>query len=81
MSEDSSQALPTPQSGSEKQKGPGALSQLSQYLRREVSINHADIPIIACCLVSGLCDSVAYDNWTCFVSMQTGESITAIVAV
>jgi hypothetical protein len=43
------------------------------HLRTEISINHADIPIIACCLVSGLCDSSAYNAWTCFVSMQTGE--------
>lgn len=42
------------------------------HLKREISAQHADIPIIACCLVSGLCDSSAYNAWTCFVSMQTG---------
>jgi len=31
--------------------------------------------MIACCLVSGLCDSSAYNAWTCFVSMQTGNTI------
>jgi len=43
-------------------------------LGNEISLEHADIPIIACCLVSGLCDSSAYNAWSCFVSMQTGTS-------
>lgn len=46
-----------------------------RYLQAEISIKHADIPIIACCFVSGLCDSSAYNAWTCFVSMQTGNTI------
>jgi uncharacterized membrane protein YoaK (UPF0700 family) len=45
------------------------------YLNREIDLQHADIPIIACCLVSGLCDSSAYNAWSCFVSMQTGNTI------
>ncbi|KAE9379937.1 hypothetical protein N431DRAFT_476977 [Stipitochalara longipes BDJ] len=45
------------------------------YLSNEISLSHADIPIIACCLVSGLCDSSAYNAWSCFVSMQTGNTI------
>jgi len=48
--------------------------QFLAHLRTEISIDHADIPVIACCLVSGLCDSSAYNAWTCFVSMQTGKS-------
>jgi hypothetical protein len=47
--------------------------QSLSYLRTEISIDHADIPVIACSLVSGLCDSSAYNAWTCFVSMQTGK--------
>ncbi|PMD60948.1 uncharacterized protein K444DRAFT_527671 [Hyaloscypha bicolor E] len=45
------------------------------HLGNEISLSHADIPIIACCLVSGLCDSSAYNAWSCFVSMQTGNTI------
>lgn len=45
------------------------------HLKTEISLEHADIPIIACCFVSGLCDSSAYNAWTCFVSMQTGNTI------
>jgi hypothetical protein len=45
------------------------------HLQTEISLEHADIPIIACCFVSGICDSSAYNAWTCFVSMQTGETL------
>ena len=51
-----------------------AFQSAKSYLSNEISISHADIPIIACCLVSGLCDSSAYNAWSCFVSMQTGIS-------
>ena len=40
-----------------------------KYLKTEITLEHADIPIIACCVVSGLCDSSAYNAWSCFVSM------------
>ena len=55
------------------------LQQVLAHLRTEISIDHADIPIIACCLVSGLCDSSAYNAWTCFVSMQTGEPFPNVI--
>jgi hypothetical protein len=45
------------------------------YFQNEISLDHADVPIVLCCLVSGLCDSSAYNAWTCFVSMQTGSLI------
>ncbi len=59
-------SLPRPISGP-KAKG------YSKYLTRKVSKNHSDIPMILCCLVSGLCDSSSYNAWSCFVSMQTGD--------
>ncbi|KAH9217507.1 hypothetical protein DL95DRAFT_295180 [Leptodontidium sp. 2 PMI_412] len=40
-----------------------------------VSKDRSDIPMILCCLVSGLCDSSSYNAWSCFVSMQTGNTI------
>jgi hypothetical protein len=60
-----------------KQPGPVSRTKSAlQYLQAEISLKHADIPIIACCFVSGLCDSSAYNAWTCFVSMQTGQYST-----
>jgi len=43
-----------------------------RYFAEDVSLKNADLLIIACCFVSGLCDSSAYNSWACFVSMQTG---------
>ena len=39
----------------------------------DVNLSYADIPILACCAVSGLCDSVAFNAAGVFVSMQTGQ--------
>ncbi|KAK3337653.1 hypothetical protein B0T19DRAFT_80340 [Cercophora scortea] len=44
-------------------------------LRDDVSLHYADIPILACCVVSGLCDSVAFNATGTFASMQTGNTI------
>ncbi|GKT62881.1 DUF1275 domain protein [Colletotrichum tofieldiae] len=46
------------------------------WLRDDVNIRYTDIPVLACCLVSGLCDSVAVNAAGVFVSMQTaGEPL------
>ncbi|OHE92996.1 hypothetical protein CORC01_11719 [Colletotrichum orchidophilum] len=45
------------------------------WLRDDVSIRYTDLPVLACCLVSGLCDSVAVNAAGVFVSMQTGNTI------
>ncbi|KAH7378105.1 hypothetical protein BKA64DRAFT_728436 [Cadophora sp. MPI-SDFR-AT-0126] len=50
-------------------------SKYAAYLKAMVSKDHSDIPMILCCLVSGLCDSSSYNAWSCFVSMQTGNTI------
>ncbi|KAI1080952.1 hypothetical protein F5B20DRAFT_85028 [Whalleya microplaca] len=44
-------------------------------LREDVDKNYADIPICLCSLVSGLCDSVAFNASSVFVSMQTGNTV------
>ncbi|TDZ19967.1 hypothetical protein C8034_v000159 [Colletotrichum sidae] len=46
-----------------------------EWLRDDVNVRHTDIPVLACCLVSGLCDSVAVNAAGVFVSMQTGNTI------
>lgn len=42
-------------------------------LRDDIDPVHSDAPVIACCFVSGICDSVAFNASNVFVSMQTGE--------
>jgi hypothetical protein len=44
-------------------------------LRDNVDIAHVDLPVLACCTVSGLCDSVAFNATGTFASMQTGNTI------
>ncbi|OLN96638.1 hypothetical protein CCHL11_00897 [Colletotrichum chlorophyti] len=45
------------------------------WLRDDVNVRYTDVPVLACCLVSGLCDSVAVNAAGVFVSMQTGNTI------
>ena len=47
-------------------------TRANSHFGEEITLVHADLPMIACALVSGICDSSAYNAWTCFVSMQTG---------
>ena len=64
-----SRESPTP-NGSQKRKG------WVTGLGEDVVLSFADLPILACCAVSGLCDSVAFNAGGVFVSMQTGKSAT-----
>lgn len=57
---------PTPQT-----KTNGLLS-LATRLLDDASLSHTDIPILACCAISGICDSVAFNATGTFASMQTG---------
>ncbi|EGY21262.1 hypothetical protein VD0002_g2448 [Verticillium dahliae] len=46
-----------------------------EWLRDDVHVNHTDLPLFACCFISGLCDSVTVNASNVFVSMQTGNTI------
>ncbi|KAF4307794.1 hypothetical protein GTA08_BOTSDO03866 [Botryosphaeria dothidea] len=48
---------------------------LTRRLAAELSPDHVDIPLLACCLCSGLTDSTLYNAYSTFVSMQTGNTI------
>lgn len=65
----------SPSNASAQQKEQSHWLAILSHLKTEISLEHADIPIIVCCLVSGLCDSSAYNAWSCFVSMQTGKPV------
>lgn len=47
---------------------------LTSRLRDDINPSHSDIPVLITCFVSGLCDSVAFNASSVFVSMQTGKS-------
>ncbi|RSL38447.1 hypothetical protein CEP53_014865 [Fusarium sp. AF-6] len=41
----------------------------------EVDARWSDLPLLVCFFVAGLIDSVAFDLYSCFVNMQTGNTI------
>ncbi|KAH8886576.1 hypothetical protein GQ53DRAFT_657657 [Thozetella sp. PMI_491] len=41
----------------------------------DINPSFSDLPILACCAVSGLCDGVAFNATGTFASMQTGNTI------
>ena len=43
-----------------------------QYLAANISTRHADLPLLACCFVTGIIDAGAYNAWGTFMGMQTG---------
>lgn len=47
--------------------------RLRSRLTSEVDPKRADAILLGCFFVAGIVDSVAYNKYTCFVSMQTGE--------
>ncbi|TGO49229.1 hypothetical protein BOTNAR_0439g00120 [Botryotinia narcissicola] len=70
--------LPSPSrshNASMKESHDSLWARTKSHFSEEITLVHADLPMIACALVSGICDSSAYNAWTCFVSMQTGNTI------
>jgi hypothetical protein len=50
-------------------------SSWKAYLQEEVTAVWGDAVLIVGCFATGLLDSAVFNVWSCFVSMQTGESI------
>lgn len=67
---DSSDNSMMPQQESKAAPKPGLMTRL----REEIHPAHSDLPVLATCFVSGICDSVAFNASSVFVSMQTGKS-------
>ncbi|KAG6359220.1 hypothetical protein INS49_012741 [Diaporthe citri] len=64
-------ATPPPQRRNQRHRP----QRLRAHLASPVDLAHCDIPVVLCCLASGLCDASAFAAWGCFVSMQTGNSV------
>lgn len=54
---------------------PQAKSQIRQRLDADVDARWADLILLGCFFCSGLIDSMAFNMYACFVSMQTGQCI------
>lgn len=51
------------------------LQRLKLHLATEINTTYATIPMLACCLISGLVDSTIFNAYGTFVSMQTGNTV------
>lgn len=47
-------------------------SILARRWKQSVDPTHADLVCLVLCFLTGLCDSSAYNAWSCFLGMQTG---------
>ena len=65
----SAEAKQDPATIKQKKRQAGLLA----HLNKQVATTHADILLLACCLISGLADSTIYNAYGTFVSMQTGR--------
>ncbi|KAJ5133042.1 hypothetical protein N7448_007200 [Penicillium atrosanguineum] len=50
-------------------------STLTRGWMQNVDTTHADLVCLLLCFLTGLCDSSAYNAWSCFLGMQTGNTI------
>ena len=57
---------------------PQARSQVRQRLDADIDAKWADLILLGCFFCSGLVDSMAFNMYACFVSMQTGQWTTMI---
>ncbi|KAL8950572.1 MAG: hypothetical protein Q9222_003406 [Ikaeria aurantiellina] len=55
--------------------------QLHSYLVAPIDTHHADLPLLACCFVTGIIDAGAYNAWGTFMGMQTGNTIFLALGV
>ena len=51
---------------------PAYKSQIQQRLDAQIETKWADLILLGCFFCSGLIDSMAFNMYSCFVSMQTG---------
>lgn len=47
-------------------------STITRRWKEELNPTHADLVCLLLCFLTGLCDSSAYNAWSCFLGMQTG---------
>ncbi|GAQ09796.1 hypothetical protein ALT_7117 [Aspergillus lentulus] len=65
-----------PQQGDQvSQQPPKQRATFAQRWRQSVDPTYADLICLLLALNTGLCDSSAYNAWSCFLAMQTGNTI------
>lgn len=72
MMEKTSQPTTVPDLESSPPRDKHRESTLSRQWRQNLDPTHADLVCLLLCFLTGLCDSSAYNVWSCFLGMQTG---------
>ncbi|KAK6379284.1 hypothetical protein LTS17_006202 [Exophiala oligosperma] len=54
---------------------------IHRYSCHELDATYMSFVIMVCFFVSGMIDSVAFNSWSCFVNMQTGNTIFAALGL
>lgn len=60
---------------------PSRTTRLRTFLNTPIHKPRADLPLIASFFVSGMVDAGAYNAYSCFTSMQTGNTVFAALGV
>lgn len=68
--------VPDPDLDLEAPDVPAKQSSVAQRWKQTLSPTHADLVCLLLTFLTGLCDSSAYNAWSCFLGMQTGTSHT-----
>ena len=55
--------------------------KFQNYMNRELRSPYTSLILVICFFTSGLIDSVAFNVWSCFVGMQTGNTVFAALGL
>ena len=47
-------------------------SRVRRYFAQPIRLDHAYLPLLVCCFITGLIDAGSYNAWSVFMGMQTG---------
>ncbi|KUM60833.1 hypothetical protein ACN42_g6284 [Penicillium freii] len=67
--------VPDPDLDLEAPDVPAKQSSVAQRWKQNLSPSHADLVCLLLTFLTGLCDSSAYNAWSCFLGMQTGNTV------
>ncbi|KAJ9608241.1 hypothetical protein H2200_007229 [Cladophialophora chaetospira] len=59
----------------EQFKRSGRIARWRQYMAEDANKEWADLILLVTCFISGIVDSAVFNVWSCFVSMQTGNTV------
>ncbi|KAJ5101894.1 Protein of unknown function DUF1275 [Penicillium alfredii] len=68
-------AAPDLEASPSPERQPKTESSIARRWKENLTPSYADLVCLLLCFLTGLCDSSAYNAWSCFLGMQTGNTI------